>query len=97
MIESNGVWIGSRNTNRMGSIPDAAAEIPSLLGSFDCVLITRIDSGRDLNPPTMQADAWLEETGGIPVFSHGDAFRITGREFLEIAKYGKLFTGFDEV
>src|SRR5438128_577532 len=97
MKESHGVWIGSLNTERIASIPDAAAVIPSLIGNFDGVLITRIDSARDLNPPTISPEAWLGETRGLPVFSHGNALRTTGTALLEIAKHSELFTGFDEV
>src|SRR5207302_227948 len=97
MTGSNGLWFGSLDADKVAWIPDIAAEMSSLLGSFECVLITEIDSSRALNPPGPPAGAWLEETNGIPVFGHGNALRTTGTEFLQIAKHGKLFTGFDEV
>ncbi len=87
MIHVDNLWAN----NIDGSIHDVICELPELFDTFAWVLITSLDSSRDLDK-----DAMIQQSGRLHRFL-GSGVVFEGRSMRQLKLAEGMFSGFDEL
>lgn len=87
MIHVDDLWANNIDS----SIDDVIGKFPELFDDFDWVLVTSLDSSRDLNK-----DAMIQKTGLLHRFL-GSGALFEGRAMRQLILADGMFSGFDEL